>query len=246
MKFSMTGQEKGDFFIRWLLNRATGAHDTELPPPFFNFLFTYLFSIKFLYFFIISSRFPYFNLFVLISIQSYVNSTYMFRFYIYQLSTRQETPILSKSYTYSLWLRLMHLIPIISFKLGHVSIFKRRSFSPLCLFCAYMYDCSVLQNFKIFSHLLLQFSYSTLPLTEVEFESCVECNYFNDRARKVRKKNPKGYKIKSGKVFRTFLSLSLIEVITFGSTQLCKVLDNGKTWICVRLDVSHNRKLNDS
>ena len=42
-------------------------------PPFSNFLFTNLFSIKFLYFFIISSLFPYFNLFVLIFIQSYVN-----------------------------------------------------------------------------------------------------------------------------------------------------------------------------
>ena len=38
-----------------------------------NFLFTNLFSIKFLYFFIISSLFPYFNLFVSIFIQSYVN-----------------------------------------------------------------------------------------------------------------------------------------------------------------------------
>jgi hypothetical protein len=45
-----------------------------LPPPFFsNFLFTNLFSIKFLYFFIISSLFPYFNLFVSIFIQSCVN-----------------------------------------------------------------------------------------------------------------------------------------------------------------------------
>ena len=46
------------------------------PPPFFfsNFLFTNLFSIKYLYFFIISSLFPYFNLFVsIIFIQSYVN-----------------------------------------------------------------------------------------------------------------------------------------------------------------------------
>jgi hypothetical protein len=43
------------------------------PLPFSNFLFTNLFSIKFLYFFIISSLFPYFNLFVSISIQSYVN-----------------------------------------------------------------------------------------------------------------------------------------------------------------------------
>ena len=44
------------------------------PPPFFpNFLFTNLFSIQFLYFFIISSLFPYFNLFVSIFIHSYVN-----------------------------------------------------------------------------------------------------------------------------------------------------------------------------
>ena len=34
------------------------------PSPFSNFLFTNLFSIKFLYFFIISSLFPFFNLFV--------------------------------------------------------------------------------------------------------------------------------------------------------------------------------------
>ena len=38
--------------------------------PFFNFLFTYLFSIKFLYFFIISSLSPYFKLFVSIFIHS--------------------------------------------------------------------------------------------------------------------------------------------------------------------------------
>ena len=42
-------------------------------PPFSNFLFTNLFSIQFLYFFIISSLFPYFTLFVSIFIQSYVN-----------------------------------------------------------------------------------------------------------------------------------------------------------------------------
>ena len=50
----------------------TGARGTN-HPPFSNFLFTNLFSIKFLYFFIISSLFPYFNLFVSIFIQSYVN-----------------------------------------------------------------------------------------------------------------------------------------------------------------------------
>ena len=37
--------------------------------PFSNFLFTNLFSIKFLYFLIISSLFPYFNLFVSIFIR---------------------------------------------------------------------------------------------------------------------------------------------------------------------------------
>jgi hypothetical protein len=44
------------------------------PPFFFYFLFTYLFSIEFLYFFIISTLFPHFNLFMSIYIQSYVNS----------------------------------------------------------------------------------------------------------------------------------------------------------------------------
>ena len=50
----------------------TGARGTD-HPPFSDFLFTNLFSIKLLYFFIISSLFPYFNLFVSIFIQSYVN-----------------------------------------------------------------------------------------------------------------------------------------------------------------------------
>ena len=50
----------------------TGARGTNLPPPpFSNFLFTNLFSIKCLYFFIISSLFRYFNLSIFI--QSYVN-----------------------------------------------------------------------------------------------------------------------------------------------------------------------------
>jgi hypothetical protein len=52
------------------VERGTGARGT---PLFSNFLFTNLFSIKFLHFFIISSLFPYFNLFVSIFIQSYVN-----------------------------------------------------------------------------------------------------------------------------------------------------------------------------
>jgi hypothetical protein len=52
--------------------KNTSARGTD-HPPFSNFLFTNLFSIKFLHFFIISSLFPYFNLFVSIFIQSYVN-----------------------------------------------------------------------------------------------------------------------------------------------------------------------------
>ena len=59
--------------LNWLLSQAIVAR-TYHPLPFFsNFLFTNLFSIKFLYFFIIASLFPYFNLFVSIFIQSYVN-----------------------------------------------------------------------------------------------------------------------------------------------------------------------------
>ena len=54
------------------LPRTTGARGTD-HPPFSYFLFTNLFSITFLYFFTISPLFPYFNLFVSIFIQSYVN-----------------------------------------------------------------------------------------------------------------------------------------------------------------------------
>ena len=89
----------------------------------------------------------------------------------------------------------MHLISIMSFKLGHVSIPKRRIFLPLFLFCAY--DSSVLQNFKIFTHLLPNFSYKDPRLTEVMYH----CINFNERVRKVPK-----IKIY---IFGTFLTLSL-------------------------------------
>ena len=52
------------WYINIIYDPITSTRCTELPPPFFSFCFTYLFSIKFLYFFIISSLFPYFNLFV--------------------------------------------------------------------------------------------------------------------------------------------------------------------------------------
>ena len=49
-------------------------------PSFFYFLFTYLFSIKCLYFFIISTLFPYFNLLMSILMQFYMfTETYMCR-----------------------------------------------------------------------------------------------------------------------------------------------------------------------
>jgi hypothetical protein len=105
----------------------------------------------------------------------------------------QFSRILRFSIIYCLIFRIIFNAPYFHYiiqTIGHVSIPKRHSFSPLCLFCAC--GSSVLQNFKIFTHLL----------TEVEFESCVECNYFNDRARKVRKTFPEGCKIKSGIVFR--------------------------------------------
>ena len=55
------------FTFHFIANRfSSSVHRRSWhgPPPFSNFLFTNLFSIKFLYFFIISSLFPYFNLFV--------------------------------------------------------------------------------------------------------------------------------------------------------------------------------------
>ena len=66
-----------------------------------------------------------------------------------------------------------------SFKLGHVSIPKRRIFLPLFLFCAY--DVSVLQNFKIFTHLLPIYSYKDPRLMEVTYH----CINVKDRVRKV-------------------------------------------------------------
>jgi hypothetical protein len=91
------------------------------------------------------------------------------------------------------------------------------------LFCAY--DSSVLQDFKMFTHILLNFSHSTLPLTEVQFESCVECNYFNDRARTIPKTFPEGCKTKSWIVFRyckTNILQLLFEIFLTLLSSLCR------------------------
>ena len=91
----------------------------------------------------------------------------------------------------------MHLIIIISFKLGHVSIPKQRTFSPLFLFCTY--HSSVLKNFKIFIPLLPHFLHDALFMTDIThvlesmrlYCQCItECNYFNNCARKVPKTFP--------------------------------------------------------
>jgi hypothetical protein len=114
-------------------------------PPCFNSVYIFIFnkiSLSFhLFFLILTYSCPYSYNFML-------TATYIYRPYIYIL----------KSYTCSLRVHLMHLISIMSFKLGHELIPKRHTFSPLFLF--YAYDSSVLQNFKIFIHLLLRFSHS--------------------------------------------------------------------------------------
>ena len=74
------------FFFQFMSFKSQALVATD-HPPFSNFLFTNLFSIKFLYFFIISSLFPYFNWFVSIFIKSYVNiklhaSTWIISIYI--------------------------------------------------------------------------------------------------------------------------------------------------------------------
>ena len=72
------------------LSQVLVAQNDHHPPfPFSNFLFTYLFSIKFLYFVIIKFHFffPYFNLFVSIFIQSYVNSNYHVSILYLQIKT---------------------------------------------------------------------------------------------------------------------------------------------------------------
>ena len=149
------------FLVLW----HTGARGAE-HPPFSNFLFTNLFSIKFIYFLIISSLFPYFNLFVSIFIQSYVNIKLHVRcvdpkkILIIHKAGLIIVPLLASS-------TFIAPYSIMSFKLGHVSIPKRRIFLPLFLFWAY--DSSVLQNFKIFTHLLPNFWYKDPRLTEVTY-----------------------------------------------------------------------------
>ena len=106
-----------------------------------NFLFTNLFKKKIF----ISLLFHLFFLILTCSCQYSYNlmstSNCMCRSYMEY--TRHTTRQVYKLYPCSLRVHLLHLISIMSFKLGHVSIPKRRIFLPLFLFCAY--DSSVLQ-----------------------------------------------------------------------------------------------------
>ena len=52
---------------------TTGTRGTELPSPFFNFLFYIFIFNEILYFFFISSCFPSFNLLMSKFMQSYLN-----------------------------------------------------------------------------------------------------------------------------------------------------------------------------
>ena len=77
------------YSLQFILLQALVARTYH--PPFSNFLLTNLFSIKFLYFFIISSLFPHFNLFVSIFMQSYANNNLhvstLHRYYLYRVDT---------------------------------------------------------------------------------------------------------------------------------------------------------------
>jgi hypothetical protein len=70
---------------------------------------------------------------------------------------------------------------------------KRRIFLPLFLFCAY--DSSVLQNFKIFTHLFPNFSYKDTRLTEVMCTTALTSKIGSEKFQKFK--------------YGTFLTLSL-------------------------------------
>ena len=83
---------------------------------------------------------------------------------------------------------------------------KEASFCPF-LFC--VYDSSVLQNFKIFIHLLPNFSYKDPRMTEVTYH----CINFNDRFRKVPKISPD---IILGRYFEIMTRLGTISKTSLG------------------------------
>ena len=84
---------------------------------------------------------------------------------------------------------------------------KRRIFLPLFLFCAY--DSSVLQNFKIFTHLFPNFSYKDTRLTEVMCTTALTSKIGSEKFQKFK--------------YGTFLILSLnkcVKILKFWRTEL--------------------------
>ena len=115
--------------------------------PLFNFLFTYLFSITFPYFFIISSLCPYFNLFMSIFIQSYVNSNCI---HVSTLYTFLYILIIHKARN-SETFKFVH----------HVSIHKRRSFRLCSCFVH-----TIAQFSRILRFPLIPLHFSYLPYVD--------------------------------------------------------------------------------
>jgi hypothetical protein len=89
----------------------------------------------------------------------------MFRAYIYRLIIHKTR----NSETF----KIVHLLASVTFNAPYshyiiqtrtcINIPLRHSLSPIFLFCAYMYDSSVFQNFKIFIHILLPIQ--SVPIT---------------------------------------------------------------------------------
>ena len=147
-------------------------------PLFSNFLFTNLFSIKFLYFLIISSLFPYFNLFVSIFIQSYVNiklhvltpSMKLCRF------KNRTPPCLEYIYC--------TLFPLCHSNQDMYPFLKDASFRPC--FC-FVHTIGQFSRILRFSHINRQI-FRRVPFvdgSDIPLNS--ECINFNDRVGKVQK-----------------------------------------------------------
>ena len=93
----------------------------------------------------------------------------------FYLAKQRKICIKSVYYIYKILYRFFSISPDKTSRYCDVSIPKRRIFLPL--FLLYVYDGSVLQNFRIFTHLLPIFLYKNPRLTEVTYH----CINFNDR-----------------------------------------------------------------
>jgi hypothetical protein len=92
--------------------------------------------------------------------------------------------IISSVWSPSFLTNKMYYFPVMSASKALTWFIIQWNLCNLFLFC--VYDSSVLQNFKIFTHLLPNFSYKDPRLTEVTYH----CINFNDR-QTVETRNPK-------------------------------------------------------